>query len=210
MVWGWVCAAFGSMLSIPQVVRLLRTRTSQGVSLLLWQLLLGVGIGWVSHGLLTGHANMTVPNALSTLFAGLVLVMVQRDRLLPARAVWPLGIAVGTALVLVDRIGSASLFGALVILPLAVGILGQTRDLVRSPDLSGLSPAYILGAFGLQALWWTWGVAVGDASTVICSSVVGVMTLANAVLWARRARGVRAADPDPGVASRRVERTVAA
>lgn len=84
------------MLSVPQVVRLLVGRTSAGVSLLLWQLLLGAGIGWTIHGVVSGHLNLVVPNVISVLLSTAVLAMIARDRRLPAGRVWPLGLAVAT------------------------------------------------------------------------------------------------------------------
>ena len=59
MLWGWACAVAGTALSVPQVVRLLSTGTSAGVSPLLWQLNVANGIGWTAHGLASGHANVS-------------------------------------------------------------------------------------------------------------------------------------------------------
>ena len=75
VIWGWVCALAGTFASLPQVVRLLRAGTSDGVSLLMWQLLLGVGIGWTAHGFTVGHANVVVPNLASALAMVLVGLM---------------------------------------------------------------------------------------------------------------------------------------
>ncbi|QIK72102.1 hypothetical protein G7070_07240 [Propioniciclava coleopterorum] len=188
VVWGWVCALAGSVVSVPQVVRLLRAGTSEGVSLLMWQLLLGVGIGWTSHGLLVGHANLVVPNVVSSILSILVLVMLQRDRRLSTARVWPLGLAVGAACIAVEVLGSAAWFGIVAVVPVAVGMFGQTRNLIRSPDISGISGAYLLGAFGLQGMWLSWAALAGDISTLICSSVVGVICGLNAALWLLRTR----------------------
>lgn len=191
-MWGWVCALVGAVMSLPQIVRLLRSGTSAGVSLLLWQLMLGAAIGWTAHGLASGHANLVVPNAINTVLSAAVLAMVARDRGLIAARVWPLGLAVGAALVASEQFGSPALFGAVVIAPIVVGLAGQTRDLVREPDIRGLSGLYVVGAFVLQVLWWSWSLMSGDVSTFICSTAVGLVTAVNAVLWALRVLGVLA------------------
>jgi len=200
VVWGWACAVVGSLLSVPQILRLLLGRTSAGVSLLLWQLLLGGGLGWTYHGIVVGHANLIVPNALSAALAALVLAMLARDRHLPARRVWPLGLAVGLALVAVEVLGGSAAFGIAVIAPFIVGLGGQTRDLLRSPDLSGLSPLYVVGTLVVQLMWWSWALGVGELSTLICSTVVGLVALTNVLLWAARTRGVLLVAPAPVLA----------
>lgn len=190
VAWGWACAVVGSLLSVPQVIRLLVGRTSAGVSLLLWQLMFGAGLGWTFHGITVGHLNLIVPNAMNTVLSALVLVMVARDRHLPAGRVWPLGLAVAAALVAVELIGGAAAFGVVVIAPFLVGLGGQTRDLLRAPDLSGLSPLYVIGTLVVQLMWWSWALWVGEVSTLICSSVVGLAAALNVALWLGRTRGV--------------------
>lgn len=190
MLWGWACALVGSLLPVPQVARLLTGRTSAGVSLLMWQLLFGAGIAWSVHGFITGHLNLIVPNVLSTIAAALVLRLVGRDRSLPASRVWPVGLGVGAALVAVEVAAGAAAFGVVVIAPFLVGLLGQTRDLLRSPDLSGLSPAFVIGFLTIQVMWWSWALAAHEASTLICSSVVGLLGLLNVALLAGRRAGL--------------------
>ncbi len=190
VIWGWACAAVGSLLSVPQIVRFLVGRTSAGVSLLLWQLLFGGGIGWTFHGVVVGHLNLIVPNALSATLSALVLMMVARDRRLPALRVWPLGLAVAAGLIAVELVGGAAAFGVSVIAPFVVGLGGQTRDLVRATDLSGLSPLYVIGTLVVQLMWWSWALWIGELSTLICSSVVGLVAALNVALWWARSRGV--------------------
>lgn len=186
--WGWVCALAGSVASMPQVVRLLRSGRSEGISLLMWQLLLGAGIGWTAHGLTVGHLNLVVPNLISSVLAMMVLLMLQRDRGLRPVSVWPLALAVGAAAIAVEQVGSSAWFGIAAIFPVAVGMISQTRDLVRAPDISGISGLYTLGAVGLQAMWLSWAFLAGDISTQICSTAIGLIAVVNSTLWLQRTR----------------------
>lgn len=189
MLWGWACAVVGSALSVPQVVHLLATRTSAGVSPLLWQLNVANGIGWTAHGLISGHLNVTVPNALSGLLAALVLLLVQRDRRLPLLGTWALPLAVGLVGVLVALLAPAGGFGVFAVVPLAIGFGDQTRDLLTSPDISGVSPVFVFGALVVQVMWWTWAQMAGDLSIFICASAIGLICLLNAALWLLRHTG---------------------
>ena len=186
--WGWVCALAGTLAALPQVLRLLRVRTSAGLSLLLWQLNLGAGIGWVVHGIAGGYANVTVPNVVISLTNVLILLLIQRDRGLSVRAVWPLGLAVAAACIAIELTLPSGAFGLFVLVPHSVGLLAQTRDLLRSPDLTGVSPVFLVAVASIQYLWFVWGVLVGDLSVVICASVLAVLGTVNLALYAVRSR----------------------
>ena len=58
---GWAAAAFGSLVALPQVVRLFQTGSAAGVSLTAWQASFGANIAWTVHGVLGGYANLWVP-----------------------------------------------------------------------------------------------------------------------------------------------------
>ena len=45
-IWGWVCGIASGLSALPQLSRLLKARTSAGLSLLSWQLNAGVLWGW--------------------------------------------------------------------------------------------------------------------------------------------------------------------
>lgn len=189
MLWGWACAVAGTALSVPQVVRLLSTGTSAGVSPLLWQLNVANGIGWTAHGLASGHANVVVPNSLSGLLAALVLLLVQRDRRLPVLRTWLLPLAVGLLGVLVVAVAPEGGFGVFAVFPLAIGFGAQTGDLVSSPDIDGVSPVFVVGALVVQAMWWSWAFLVGDLSILICATVIGLVCALNVALWLLRRSG---------------------
>lgn len=196
VVWGWACAVLGTLAAIPQLVRLSRVGSSAGLALPLWQLNFGAGIGWTVHGITTGHMNVILPNFLITLTNIAVLVLVQRDRGLQARAVWPLGLMVAALGVAVELGLPNGWFGALVLIPHSIGALAQTRDLVREPDLSGVSAQFLVNAAGVQAIWLVWAVLTPDWSVIWASGVLIVITTANVVIYFTRRRSGRIAVPD--------------
>jgi len=60
---GWLGALTATILGIPQAIRLLRTSDTRGVSLVAWQAILAINIGWTSHGIVLGQPAMIVPGA---------------------------------------------------------------------------------------------------------------------------------------------------
>ena len=59
---GWVAAALAATVAIPQVIKLLRNRTTAGISLTAWRLTLAANVAWTGHGFVAGHANIWLPN----------------------------------------------------------------------------------------------------------------------------------------------------
>lgn len=189
IVWGWVCAALGSLMFLPQVVRLLRSANPAGLSLLMWQLNTAAAVGWTVHGAHWGSWNVALPNAIIAVCAALVVHMIQTSAGLPVRSVWLPVFAVASVLVAIEFLTTPELYGLAVLIPQAFGMLSQSRDLVRSQDLGGLSPLTIALSAGIQYLWLTWAIGTGDPSVVICASVLGVMGAFNVIWFALRTRG---------------------
>lgn len=189
-IWGWVCAVVGSVIAIPQVVQLLRTRSSAGLSLLMWQLSAAASVGWVFHGIRANSLIIAVPNVLIALTGVLVVRMVLADRNLPRASAWGVFALATAAVVAMEYLTTPVLFGLAVLIPLAVGFIGQSVDIVRSSSLSGVSEVYVGMTFAIQVMWWVWGFAVGDVSILICSTVLGVIAGFNLVWLTLRTRGL--------------------
>ena len=77
---GWIGAVTGALVALPQVVRILRTSATTGISPLTWQLLLGVNLAWMTHGVITHHANIVVSNTLYALCTLTILILLRRHR----------------------------------------------------------------------------------------------------------------------------------
>ena len=149
----------------------IRDSTSAGISLLMWQLSCAASVAWVFHGLRGDWWNITIPNALIVVTGVLIMKMVISDRHLDPVRTWGLVGAVAAALVAVEYLTTPALFGAAVLIPLAIGMLGQTRDLLRAPNLGGVSGVYLGLVALIQYMWLSWGIAVGDVSIVILSLI---------------------------------------
>ena len=77
---GWAAAAFGSLVALPQVVKLFQTGSAAGVSLTAWQAAFGANIAWTVHGVLGGYTNLWVPIVVFLCCSTLILVRMEMDR----------------------------------------------------------------------------------------------------------------------------------
>jgi uncharacterized protein with PQ loop repeat len=189
---GWVAAAVGILLGLPQLVHLIRTRHTEGVSLLAWQTLLVLNVAWLVHGVLIVQANMIVTNAFGLFTTVPILVLMSRSRELRLfRVILPALIAAGVVIAADLTFGTA-VFGAVVLIPGTVVNVAQTLELIRSPSVEGVSPTFLVVAVTNQVLWLSWALLVPELGTIIAASVATTITAFNVLWWVLRRMGVRA------------------
>lgn len=195
---GWVAASFGMASAFPQLFRLLRTRSSAGVSLRLFQLNAASTGAWAMHGYMVGVPQMQYPNLVLTISSLAVCVLVLRDRgerLFPALLVPPL---LAVALFGTDVLFGPLAFGFIVAAPFVVGQISQLREMHTSRDLSGVSLPFLAVAFLVQSLWLTWGLLYGEISITVCASLLGTLSLVNLAYFLRRlSRGTVIVEDEP-------------
>lgn len=197
-IWGWLAAAFTATLSLPQLIRLLRVRTSAGLSLLSWQMMLAANIPWVAHGVMTNRMNLALPNAALFVCTILILRMIRRDRGLGLLQTYAMGTIAGVAAFGVDVIFGAAAFGTLVTIPQAIGQLAQLRDLLRLRDIRGLSWVFLTVSFGLQFMWIYWAFAVNDNAVKVAASMMAILAGANLLVYVLRRLDVIKPPGGPG------------
>lgn len=191
VVIGWIAAVVGTVLGLPQMIRLARTRNVEGLSLPAWQLILALNIGWTSHGIILGQWNMIVPNVLGLVSTLPILVLMSRElgRALP-RVLLP-GVLVAAAMIAVDLGLGTAAYGMVAIWPALFANAGQSLELIRSPRVVGVSPVFLVGGVLNQVLWLIWGILVQDAGTQITATVTLVVVTLNLVWWILRKLGLR-------------------
>ena len=188
---GWAAAVVGTLLGVPQVYRLARTRTVAGLSMPAWQAILALNIAWTSHGIILAKANMIVPNVLGLASTLPVLVMMARELGRPLGRVLLPGVLVAAMMIGVDLAFGTAVYGVVAIFPALFANLGQCVELVRSPSVAGVSPVFLIGGVVNQVLWLGWGLLVEDAGTIITACVTLAVTSFNLVWWILRRLGLR-------------------
>ena len=190
---GWAAAAFGSLVALPQVVKLFSSGSAAGVSLTAWQAAFGANIAWTVHGVLGGYANLWVPNVVFGCCSILVLVQMQRDRRIGwGRLALP-GFALAAITIALDLLAGPVAFAVAALLPALLAQVAQLHALFLKPNVAGVSLGYMTMNVVNQLIWVTWAAFEGESSVLLVGSTLGVMMVLN-LLWAilRRFRLVHA------------------
>jgi len=178
---------------VPQVIRVLRTRSVAGVSGATTWLGFTINAAWVAYGVARGLLPVAV---LSTAYVvGYLLVGV-----LLVRGGNPKGIGtgalVGAGLAGLAAVGGWVALGTVLALAVAVQFLPQVVEAWTSDDLTGLAPGtYVVS--GLDGIvWGGFGLLVSDGPLVLYGVImctVAVAVLVPRARWAARQRDLAAA-----------------
>lgn len=196
LVIGWTAAAVGAFFAMPQFVRIARSRNSAGLSLRGWQLQSAVSLAWVGHGIMYAMANQIAANAVIGFCSLGILWFVLRDRKLDLwRVAIPVLIAAAVLIAIDLWLGQVA-FGLVLIVPIVGSLSAQLRQMIAAPDLSGVSPGYLVLAAVIQVLWLVWSFMVTDWSVTLSSLASFTLLAANLIVWAVRSVRLRAAHAD--------------
>ncbi len=193
IAWGWLCGAVGVVTGLPQLLQLRRTRTSAGLSLIFWQLLLGIGVLWTLHGLLTHTPLVTTPNAIMTIANVVILDYIRRDRGLGMLRTYTLPFGLAASLFSVDALVGSLVFGMLITVPQVSSGFGQLRELVTNPDINGVSLGFLVLGFILPSMWFVYGAIAHEQAILISAGGTSLVALANVFWGTMRRRGMVAA-----------------
>lgn len=188
---GWAAAFVGTVLGLPQVFRLVRTRNVEGLSLPFWQVNMGLNLAWTSHGIILAKANLIVPNVLGLAAALAILVLMSRELGRPLGRVFLPGLLIAAAMIAVDVTLGTAAYGMVAMWPALFANVGQTLELIRSPRVTGVSPIFLAGNVLNQALWLAWGFLVPDTGTQIAATSALTIVGINLVWWILRTLGLR-------------------
>ena len=191
----WLAYA-GSVLmtamSLPQIARILRDRSTAGVSLLTWIIFALSGASWFAYGLLVQAPGIIVGNIpfLSTTLPVVMLLLVRQRNwswLLAIAA--PLAAAATVVMVLLQLPSSVS--GGIGV---ACGLLTTVPQLIESLNRrrAGLPSEVSLATLGLlltgQLLWLSYGIFRPDVPIILTNVVAVFVTVSLLVVEGGRSR----------------------
>ena len=171
---------------VPQIVRVLRTRSVAGVSGPTTWLGLAINVAWVAYGV--GRGLVPVAVLSGAYVAGYVAVGVLLLRNGNRKGVGT-ALAAAAGLVALTSVGGWVALGTVLALSVAVQFLPQVIEAWTSDDLTGLAPGtYVVS--GLDGIvWGGFGLLVADGPLVLYGVVmcsVAVLVLVPRARWARR------------------------
>lgn len=191
-VLGWTATVVGTLLAVPQLVRLARTRNVEGLSLLSWQAALVINIAWAVHGLNIGQRPQLISSVLALLTTVPILVLMARTLGRPVFRTMLPSLVVAAFLVGVDLFLGTAAYGVVAIVPGVVITAAQSVELVRAEHVRGVSPLSMALGFVNITLWVTWALLINDPGTVIAVSTTWVVAFFNTVWYILRRLGLRA------------------
>ena len=176
------------MIAVPQALRLLRVRSSAGVSLLIWQTTVVASVCWTAHGLINGVVQIFLPNAIFAATAVIVVAQLQRMRRLAPVRVWILPSVWTTAAVGVDLAFGPYVFAAAQFIPTAVGLVSQLREILRADDVRGVSMTGLAVNLLSQALWLAYAIPAGEVAVTGVGVPAGLLMVGTMVTLLVRRR----------------------
>lgn len=188
---GWAGTASGTILGLPQVLRLLRTGRVDGLSLTAWQAMLVVNLSWAAHGISIGQVPQVLTSALSLCSTVPILYLMARQLQRHVLLVLVPSVLAAGVLIGVDQLFGSAAFGTVAIIASVVSNAGQSLELVRSPRIVGASVLFLIVAVVNQMLWLSWAILVPDPGTIIFATVTGIITVFNLAWWSLRTLGLR-------------------
>ncbi|MHA6512113.1 PQ-loop domain-containing transporter [Tessaracoccus sp. Z1128] len=191
-VFGWVAAAIGVASNLPQLIRILRARTSAGVSLRLWQISAATTGAWMVHGFLVQKGQMQWPNLLMSLLGLVIVVFVLRDRKQAVAPQLVLPVVLAAALSGSELLFGAMAFGLVIAVPQLYGQVSQLREMVSAPDLSGVSVGYLSIMLVVQVMWFIFGLYTFDWALIICAGAMTAVCSINLTVFIVRHLRARA------------------
>jgi uncharacterized protein with PQ loop repeat len=183
---GWIGAVTGALVALPQVVRILRTSATTGISPLTWQLLIGVNLAWMTHGVINHHPNIVVSNTVYALCTATILILLWRHRGIRLWQLFVPGILLGVLMVAVDMFSGPVAFAVIALIPAALSQLAQLRSLVFSRSIQGVSLWWLGYSVFNQGIWLTWSLLVHETSVMIVASGLGTLMTLNLIQGALR------------------------
>jgi uncharacterized protein with PQ loop repeat len=188
---GWAGTVSGTILGLPQVLRLIRTGRVDGLSLTAWRAMLVVNLIWTAHGISIGQLPQIVTSALSLCSTVPILYLMARQLRRHVLPVLLPSLLAAAALITIDQIFGSAAFGVVAISAAVVANAGQSIELVRARRVVGVSVLFLIIAVVNQGLWLSWAILVPDPGTIIFATVTGTITVFNLTWWSLRMLGLR-------------------
>ncbi len=200
-VLGWLAVAMSATMGLPQLVRLVRTRNVEGLSLPAWRLILTMNVVWTVHGAFLHQLPMVLTNSLVLFTTVPILCLLAREHRLPLVHTIAPSLALAAALIVVDATLGSATFGVVSTILAISANLGQSIELIRAPHVLGVSAPFTVLAVFYQCLWVAWGLLVPDTATVMAAATMLAMVTFNLLWYVLRRLGLRAffSAPEPEV-----------
>lgn len=177
---------------VPQILRILRTRSTAGVSGPAAWLGFVVNLGWLAYGIAQGLLPVAVLSVAYVVGYGLIGSLLVRGG---DRRGAPVAVAYGLGLAALAGVAGWTVLGTVLAVTVGVQFLPQVIEAWRSDDLTALAPGTYWVCVLDGIIWGAYGGLVADGPLVLYGVVmvaVAVAVLVPRARWARRIAAVSA------------------
>lgn len=70
---GWIAASLTTIATIPQAIEVIRSKKTEGISLIMYILFVAGIICWIAYGFMVNQAQLYVANVLTFIFSSITL-----------------------------------------------------------------------------------------------------------------------------------------
>lgn len=184
-VYAYLGSGLLAVAAVPQLLRIVRERHADGVSVSTWLVTLAAIVSWMWYGVHTGSMPQLPGNAVATLTAAGIVVLSWRLRGRGKLATWAPIVVLVCLLSTVLAFGGPGWSAAFGIGLAVIGRLPQTIESWRSMRLRARTtvsvPTWLLITIG-QGLWLVYGLLYWDVPVIWVNIVVGLGALVIVVL----------------------------
>ncbi len=175
---GYLSGFFALSFSVAQIHRLKKIGSSEGISALLWQLFVGVQVGWVTYGLYIKDPSFYIPSTVCGL-VGIIILSLYYKFLPKKHKKWYLvfvpAIFFASLFILIVHYSSPTMIGLAFIVPNAFGQISQLFKIEHDADIKGISVNMLLLYVFNQSVNLIWGILIFD--TVLKMTALSGMTI---------------------------------
>ncbi|HET7724785.1 MAG TPA: PQ-loop domain-containing transporter [Propionibacteriaceae bacterium] len=190
-VLGWVAVAISLVIGLPQLLRIVRTRSVAGLSFFSWRAILGVNLAWIAHGIRIHQLPMVLTNTFSLVTTVLILTQMSRVLQRTRFSTFAPGLVVAAAMVATDVLFGSAMYGVLAIAAGVVASTGASIELIRALHVGAVSTVFLVLGVVNQLVWLTWSLLVGDPGSIMTASTMTALTTFNLAWYVLRRLGLR-------------------
>ena len=158
-------------ISTPQFLLVVRTKDTHGLSVTAWVIGFATGFAWLNHGIKLSEINLIWPNFWSLIVAFTIMYLLKRNGAYRSLVTLLPGFALAATLICIDYFIGSAAYGFTVVVPQAFGMIRQGVELMRAPEVQGVSTtAWVLQVL-TQIVWFTWGILTTEYGILVASSI---------------------------------------
>lgn len=184
-----VANVFGAAMALPQAIRLVRTRITDGVSPVWAGVSVAMNLWWLAYGLAEGLWGLVPVSAVATVIYLVVAAGVVRLRGLDSLLPVGLGVLLGLGPLPFLVAGGWSAAGVAIGLGYGLQLAPAVVASFRSRRLAGIAPGTWIMAWVESAVWLVYGAVVVDPALLVggtCGVVLPSVLLARLVVTGHR------------------------